>query len=117
MKSTATIGPCPVDERPIRERYMMANVNDAYMECVHYIEALLRRCGRPPQGCSYEIEHLGEGQYTVVVEYDLASQEQLDFAFSVECEAPRTWAQVQMERPAIGVRSVIKRPDLYGALR
>lgn len=117
MSDTVTIGPCPVDERPIRERYLLADINDAYMECVGYIEALLRRCGRPPQGCSYEIENLGDGRYAVVVQYSRENEEQSTFAFSVECEAPRTWAQVLMTRPTPGNPYVLRRPDLYGALR
>lgn len=101
MREYVSIGPAPYEEQCIQ-------VGDpdyrkrAMTECLHFVKAIRRVCGEPPEGASLGVKSFPHdyGSYLeVVAYYDDTNEKAAEYAFMVEEKAPATWEQAQMVSP------------------
>ena len=88
------LGCCPVDEEPsqsVDQDFREKN----RAECERYRDLLVKLLGIPPKGATLYVKRQDHdfGPYReVVVRFDDAFPESVEYAFRLEAEGPRTWS-------------------------
>jgi hypothetical protein len=102
-KDVIWLGPAPAEEECAqvgRPNYR----EQVFAECRHYIEAIKKKCGEPPEGATLRIkgqEHDFGTYYEVVVEFDSDNGEAARWAYHVDASVPTRWEDVGMSGPSI----------------
>lgn len=76
----------------------------ALAECRRYKAQLERQFPNPPEGCSFGIKsfpHDFGSYHEVVIYFNDGNDEQIDFAYKVENEAPGNWQDAPEVQPAV----------------
>jgi hypothetical protein len=76
----------------------------AMAECRHFIVALKKKLGEPPEGCDLRIKsnpHDFGTYWSVAAKFDPTIQAATEYAYRCESGAPRTWEEVGMSAPRV----------------
>jgi hypothetical protein len=94
MRDFVYIGTAPVEEDCVQVDKNADYLIPMKKECESYIELLTRKFGEPPCNAHYGIKrenHDFGAYYEVVVWFDDENEDEVNFAFFVEGNQPRTW--------------------------
>jgi hypothetical protein len=94
-----------IDSSPYEENCAQVGSDNyekrAKQECSKFINLIVKKCGVPPIGAKLKttsFPHDFGRYYEVIVEFDTAVEDSVEYALFVEANAPRTWNDNKMKR-------------------